>query len=63
MRDYFVRLMHHPGLEIGCLITILGILAGITNKSFQVWYHGAIFDFTICFIFVWLPILITNLKK
>lgn len=53
MRDYFKRLKNHSGLGTATMFTIIGGLAGMTNKSIQNPLHGflfgAVFMGVICF--------------
>ena len=62
MKDYFKRLKEHSGLDLAIVMTIMGILAGASNKSAEL-LIGALFGLACSIIFVWLPILISNIKK
>ncbi len=62
MRGYFKRLKEHPGLGIAIMMTVLGALAGSDNKSFESPLNGALFGLIVVFLFVWLPVLISNCK-
>lgn len=60
--SYFKRLKNHPGLPMVCMFTVLFILAGLSNESFQVWWHGALLGLIVSVIF-WLPVLISNIER
>ena len=62
MKEYFKRLKDHPGLNIAAVMTFLGALAGASNKSFPTPIYGALFGISAVFIFIWLPVLISNRK-
>ena len=65
MKEYFKRLKDHPGLGVATMVTILGFLAGSTNKSLppDKWYIGGLFGMLFIAIPAWLMVLISNRKK
>ena len=63
MKNYFKRLKEHPGLEVAIFVTILGFLAGATNKHIEIWWHGGIFGMLFVGIPAWLLVLVTNREK
>lgn len=63
MKDYFKRLKTHNGWGMLLFVTILGILAGSGNKSYDVWWYGAIFGGLSGFLFCLFVILFTNGKE
>lgn len=63
MSNYFKRLKTHPGLGTATFMTILGTLAGASNKNFDPIWHGALFGFLLSGIICWSVVLITNIKK
>ena len=63
MKDYFKRLKTHNGWGTLLFVTILGILAGSGNKSYDVWWYGARFGGVFGFLFCLSVILLTNGKE
>ena len=63
MRDYFNRLKTHAGLETATFMTIMGTLAGASNKSFPEIWQGALFGLICVGGLVWIIVLISNIKK
>lgn len=61
MNDYFRRLKEHPGYDFAIFLTIMGFLAGATNKSAE-WWIGGLFGLILCGGFAWGCVLITNRK-
>jgi hypothetical protein len=62
MRDYFKRLRHHPGLTIATLMTIVGFLAGASNKHMNFW-SGGIMGLIVMGGFCWTLVLLSNIKR
>lgn len=62
MKDYFSRLKSHPGVPVAAIMTILGALAGATNKSFSV-ADGMVFGGLVMCGFCWTIVLISNFKS
>ncbi len=63
MKDYFKRLKQHTGWEPAIFISILGFFAGSSNISFQHWWQGGIFGFTLGFVVCLIIILLSNGKN
>jgi hypothetical protein len=62
MKDYFKRVKNHPGLGFAFILTLLAILAGASNKSFQHVWQGIIFGLIMSSIW-WVIILLTSISK
>jgi len=62
MKDYFAKLKEHPGVSVAALMSVLCTLAGATNKSFVVVWHGALFGLAFSLLF-WIIVLITNFNR
>jgi hypothetical protein len=62
MIEYFKRLKTHSGWGVSLFITVLGMLAGSGNRSFQEWWQGALFGGITGFLFCLFVILFTNEK-
>lgn len=63
MSDYFRRLKDHNGWGTMFIISMLGILAGSGNKSFEHWWQGGIFGGLFAGLFCLFVILFTNEKR
>lgn len=63
MKNYFKNLKNHSGWGTSLFVTILGVLAGASNKSFEFWWYGAIFGGVFGFLFCLSVILLTNGKE
>jgi len=63
MIDYFKRLKTHSGIGTACFMTVLGTLAGGSNESFDVIWHGMLFGFIFTSVIVWSMVLLTNGKN
>ena len=63
MTTYFKRLKHHPGLPVATGLTLLGMIAGISNESFETWWHGALFGAIGLGIPTFLIVLVSNYRK
>jgi len=61
MKNYFERLKDHPGVSVAFMMTILGALAGMSNKSIEIWWHGALFGSSIGAL-CWIAVLISNIE-
>lgn len=62
MKGYFKRLKSHPGLSTATLITLLGSLAGVSNKSIPP-LTGLIFGTVVAGVLSWSCVLISNFKR
>jgi hypothetical protein len=65
MRDYFKRLKEHPGTGVAFAMTLLGFMAGATNKSLppDQWYIGGFFGAAFAGVLAWGCVLISNIKR
>lgn len=63
MRDYFKRLKNHAGLDTATFMTIMGTLAGASNKTFPEIWQGALFGLIVVGSIVWTIVLISNFKN
>lgn len=62
MKDYFKRLKTHHGIGAASLLTVLGALAGATNKSVDP-LTGFLAGGILSGILFWSMVLISNFKK
>ncbi len=62
MKEYFQRLKTHPGLSVAFIMTLLIFIAVSTNESVKSLKDVFIFG-SICSLFVWSIVLISNIKK
>ena len=63
MKDYFKRLKTHPGVNVAIMMTILGFLAGATNKSVTIYWQGGLVGMVFVGGVCWIIVLISNIKK
>ena len=63
MKAYFRRLKEHPGLPVAYIVTLLSVIAALGNKNITIWWHAVIFGVVYAIVFVWLPVLFTNIRK
>ena len=63
MKDFFKRLKTHPGLWFAVLFTVLGGLAGMSNKSIESPVHGFLIGAAVIGFIVWGIVFSSNYKQ
>ena len=61
MKIYFMRLSNHPGVPIATMLSMIAIIAGMTNENMGI-ITGAIFGFAVSLPF-WAIVLITAISQ
>ncbi len=63
MKEYFKRLKQHPGKDTATMMTVLGFIAGASNKSASVWWEGGLFGMLFAGGLCWSIVLFSNMKN
>lgn len=63
MKQYFKRLWHHPGLPVAVLVTIVLCFGAFSKYNAGREARAFFVAVIVSTVFLWLPVLITNIKK